>query len=160
MKKSYAVATIQGRVASKPERGEWNGKPFADLEIAVVRKTYDGGEEEMIVEVRTWNEKLFPILDALDVNQGVQVVADVDSKEQTTNGGAKYHKVSLRPLAVVPGLASASAGGSGATSPQRPQQGGNYGSGNYTPPANGREAAQQATKPAPLPHEDEPDFPF
>lgn len=158
MKKSYAVATIQGRVASKPERGDWNGKPFADLEIAVVRKTYDGGEEEMIVEVRTWNEKLFPVIDALEVNQGVQVVADVDSKEQTTNGGAKYYKVSLRPQAVVPGLAPASAGGSGVASAQRQQdahpstpQGGNYG--NYTPPANGREAAQ-------LPHEDEEDLPF
>lgn len=149
MKKSYAVATIQGRVASKPERGEWNGKPFADLEIAVVRKTYDGGEEEMIVEVRTWNEKLLPILDALEVNQGVQVVADVDSKEQTTNGGTKYHKVSLRPLAVVPGLASARQ-----TAPApAPAAQDNYGRGTYTPPANARQAAQ-------LPHEDEDEIPF
>lgn len=154
-KPSYAIVTIQGRVAIKPERGEWNGKVFADLEVAVVRKTYDG-EEEMIVGLRTWNDKLFPVLEALEVNQGVQVAAELESKPQKTNGGDVYYRLALRPLAVVPGLAPSRGGASGAASPQRPQQGapgGNYGSGAYTPPRNAKEAAQ-------MPHEDEEDIPF
>lgn len=167
-KPSYAIATIQGRVASKPEHGEWNGKEFAGFTLGVASRDFNGGETEVFFQIRTWSDKLFPAVDSLQPGQGVQVAAQVENKPRKGKDGTEYDNLTLRPLAVVPGLAPAAAEGSGVTSPQRPQQaahpsapqggyaeagGGNYGGGAYTPQANGREAAQ-------MPHEDEEDIPF
>lgn len=160
--KHYAIYTMMGLVKGEPELCEWvsrsTGKALRyarfDLEVVRTKSSAQAAlEVRQIFEVSVWDEMMLDTVLSLQDGQGVQVVGDLDSESKQMNSGGLFYNIRMRARFVVPGLAPRRGGASGAASPQRPQQGGNYGSGNYTPPRNAKEAAQ-------MPHEDEEDIPF
>lgn len=162
---------LRGRVETAAEQlVSMDGTPL-DAMVFKVRLTQGSGDwaKEVVVEVEAWSRCVAEARE-LRPGQGVQVSGTVNVRQGVGLNGKPYSFQSFRGDAILYAPAAA-ASGSGVASPpsqaRRQQQyghpstpqggyaeaGGNYGSGTYTPPANGREAA-------PLPHEDEEDYPF
>lgn len=164
---------LRGRVETAAEQlVAMDGTPL-DAMAFKVRLTQGSGDwaKEVVVEVEAGSRCVAEARE-LRPGQGVQVSGTVNVRQGVGRNGKPYSFQSFRGDAILYAPAAA-ASGSGVASPPsqaRRQQyghpstpqggyaeaGGNYGSGTYTPPANGREAAS----PAPMPHECEEDIPF
>lgn len=159
--KHYAIYTMMGLVKGKPELCEWvsrsTGKALRyarfDLEVVRTKSSAQAAlEVRQIFEVSVWDEMVFDTVLSLQDGQGVQVVGDLDSESKQMNSGGLFYNIRMRARFVVPGVAPAPHD-AGAAERKAVD---NYGKGTYVPPAN----AKQAQTPAPLPHEDEEDYPF
>ncbi len=141
-------------MASKPERGGIGNFDFVDIEIGVPYPKYENnqrvGEKEEIIPLRAGGD-LMALAESLEVNQTVQVVCKIRQVCGTNRDGKEYNFTDIKPAIIVPGLAPSRAQQGYQRPAPAPQD--NYGSRNYTPPRNGREAAQ-------LPHEEDEEIPF
>lgn len=160
---------LRGRVETAAEQlVSMDGTPL-DAMVFKIRLTQGSGDwaKDIVVEVEAGSRCVAEARE-LRPGQGVQVSGTVNVRQGVGRNGKPYSFQSFRADAIL--YAPAAASGSGVASPQsqaRRQQyghpstpqggyaeaGGNYGSGTYTPPANGREAA-------PMPHEGEEDIAF
>lgn len=143
---TYAVATILGTVTGAPELkvyGETQERSFVCFQVRVQRSGREGTVLTTDYEVSVFNPQLFPVAQSLLVGQGVQVVAQITNYRRQRKDGTWFDNLGLTALGIAPGAVRKAA-----------QYGNdNYGSGTYTPPANGKQAAQ-------MPHDDEDDIPF
>lgn len=155
MKNTFARATICGEVSVAPERESYGAHGKSLMRMTVVVET-PGGEGADVKRhpftFVTFDEMVMQQLEGIQRNDRVLVEATITNNQFEAENGRLYDRFDFRIWNVVRAYPRS------AGQPRRQQaahpstpHGGNYG--NYTPPANGREAAQ-------LPHEDEEDLPF
>lgn len=166
MKNTFALATICGEVSVAPEREGFGaqGKSLMRMTVVVETPGSDGASvKRHPFTFVTFDELIMQQLDGIQRYDRVLVDVAITNNQYQAENGRLYDRFDFRIRHVVrayprrAGQPSAPQGGYAEAGPRQqqaePRRQDNYGGGTYTPPANGRQAAQ-------LPHEEDADIPF